>query len=415
MGFCLFNNVAVAARRALDRWGAERVLILDWDVHHGNGTNDIFHRDPDVLYVSIHESPLYPGTGPASDTGSGPGEGYTVNLPVPAGSGDAAWCSLVEHVVVLARARVPPAADPALGRLRRARARSARGLPRDARGLRADGGEHARPGRRARRAARRGARGRLRPRGAGRVDGGDARGGGRRGAGGASGRDACIRWPRRPRGGWRSAGRWWVPSRASSPAGSVWSRRCWCSAEVLWPVLVVLLPVLLLWPGGGAAARGGALAGGGAAVARAAVVVAGAAAWSAGCGGGGRLGRRGRRRRRLRVDRRGGLVVVREGDEGDGQRDAGEQDRRPRGPRPARASSAWGRAGCGRARRSPGTRPDRGRSVAPQRGQATVPGAGGAPGGATLTARGARRCGWATRCGVAVGRPRCRLLVDRGA
>ena len=64
MGFCLFNNVAVAARRALDRWGAERVLILDWDVHHGNGTNDIFHRDPDVLYVSIHESPLYPGHGP---------------------------------------------------------------------------------------------------------------------------------------------------------------------------------------------------------------------------------------------------------------------------------------------------------------------------------------------------------------
>ena len=99
MGFCLFNNAAVAARRALDRWDAERVLILDWDVHHGNGTNDIFHRDPDVLYVSIHESPLYPGTGPASDVGSGPGEGYTVNLPVPAGSGDAAWCSLVEHVV----------------------------------------------------------------------------------------------------------------------------------------------------------------------------------------------------------------------------------------------------------------------------------------------------------------------------
>jgi len=100
MGFCLFNNVAVAARRALDRWGAERVLILDWDVHHGNGTNDIFHRDPTVLYVSIHESPLYPGTGPAGDAGSGPGEGYTVNLPVPAGSGDAVWCSLVEHVAM---------------------------------------------------------------------------------------------------------------------------------------------------------------------------------------------------------------------------------------------------------------------------------------------------------------------------
>jgi acetoin utilization deacetylase AcuC-like enzyme len=99
MGFCLFNNVAVAARRALDRWGAERVLVVDWDVHHGNGTNDIFHRDPDVLYVSIHESPLYPGTGPAGDVGSGAGEGYTVNLPVPSGSGDAVWCSLVEHVV----------------------------------------------------------------------------------------------------------------------------------------------------------------------------------------------------------------------------------------------------------------------------------------------------------------------------
>jgi acetoin utilization deacetylase AcuC-like enzyme len=99
MGFCLFNNAAVAARRALDRWGAARVMIFDWDVHHGNGTNDIFHTEPDVLYVSIHESPLYPGTGPAGDEGSGAGKGYTVNLPVPAGSGDAAWCSLVEHVV----------------------------------------------------------------------------------------------------------------------------------------------------------------------------------------------------------------------------------------------------------------------------------------------------------------------------
>jgi acetoin utilization deacetylase AcuC-like enzyme len=100
MGFCLFANVAVAARRALDRWGVDRVLIVDWDVHHGNGTNDIFHADPDVLFVSIHESPLYPGTGPASDRGSGAGEGLTVNLPVPGGSGDAVWCSLVEHVVV---------------------------------------------------------------------------------------------------------------------------------------------------------------------------------------------------------------------------------------------------------------------------------------------------------------------------
>ena len=98
MGFCFFDSVAVAARRATDAHALERVLILDWDVHHGNGTNDIFHASDEVLFVSIHESPLYPGTGPASDVGSGAGEGYTVNLPVPPGSGDAAWRSLIEHV-----------------------------------------------------------------------------------------------------------------------------------------------------------------------------------------------------------------------------------------------------------------------------------------------------------------------------
>jgi acetoin utilization deacetylase AcuC-like enzyme len=98
MGFCYFGNVAAAALRARSAHGAERVLIVDWDVHHGNGTNDIFHADPGVLFMSIHESPLYPGTGPASDAGSGPGLGYTVNVPVPAGTGDAAYRSLVEHV-----------------------------------------------------------------------------------------------------------------------------------------------------------------------------------------------------------------------------------------------------------------------------------------------------------------------------
>jgi acetoin utilization deacetylase AcuC-like enzyme len=108
MGFCLFNTIAVAAQHALDAHGLERVLILDWDVHHGNGTNDIFHASDRVLFASIHESPLYPGSGPASDTGSGPGEGFTVNLPVPGGSGDETWCSLVEHAVVpLARAYRP--------------------------------------------------------------------------------------------------------------------------------------------------------------------------------------------------------------------------------------------------------------------------------------------------------------------
>ena len=78
--------------------GAERVLILDWDVHHGNGTNEIFHADPSVLFVSIHESPLYPGHGPGVRRRLGRGEGYTVNLPVPGGTGDAGYRSLVEHV-----------------------------------------------------------------------------------------------------------------------------------------------------------------------------------------------------------------------------------------------------------------------------------------------------------------------------
>src|SRR5207248_411274 len=72
----------------------------DWDVHHGNGTNDIFHASDRVLFASIHQSPLYPGTGPAQDIGSGPGRGFTVNLPVPPGTGDETFCSLVEHVAV---------------------------------------------------------------------------------------------------------------------------------------------------------------------------------------------------------------------------------------------------------------------------------------------------------------------------
>ena len=108
MGFCLFNNVAVAARHALDARGLERVMILDWDVHHGNGTNDIFHDSDRVLFVSIHQSPLYPGTGPAGDVGSGPAQGFTVNLPVGPGSGDEVFCSLVDRVAVpLARAFAP--------------------------------------------------------------------------------------------------------------------------------------------------------------------------------------------------------------------------------------------------------------------------------------------------------------------
>src|SRR4051812_47557623 len=98
MGFCFFGKAAIAARRATSAHGLERVMIVDWDVHHGNGTNDTFHGDADVLFLSLHEWPLYPGTGPASDVGSGAGEGFTVNLPVPGGTGDLGYGSLVEHV-----------------------------------------------------------------------------------------------------------------------------------------------------------------------------------------------------------------------------------------------------------------------------------------------------------------------------
>ena len=99
MGFCLFNNAAVAAAQAKATHGVDRVLILDWDVHHGNGTEEIFYASDEVLYVSIHQSPLYPGTGAASDVGRGDGQGYTVNLPVAPGTGGEEYLALVQHVV----------------------------------------------------------------------------------------------------------------------------------------------------------------------------------------------------------------------------------------------------------------------------------------------------------------------------
>jgi acetoin utilization deacetylase AcuC-like enzyme len=104
MGFCLFDNVAVAAALAIAELGVERVFILDWDVHHGNGTAAAFDDRADVLFASIHQGGIFPGSGARDDVGSGPGEGYTINLPVPAGSGEETWLPLIEEVVL-------PAAD----------------------------------------------------------------------------------------------------------------------------------------------------------------------------------------------------------------------------------------------------------------------------------------------------------------
>ena len=104
MGFCLLNNVAIGARYVQRRYDVGKVLIVDWDVHHGNGTQKAFYEDASVFYFSVHQYPYYPGTGRESDTGVGEGKGYTMNVPLPAGSGD-------DEYVRAFREKLVPAAE----------------------------------------------------------------------------------------------------------------------------------------------------------------------------------------------------------------------------------------------------------------------------------------------------------------
>jgi len=107
-GFCLFNHVAIAARHALDAHGLRRVFILDWDVHHGDGTHDLFRATNAVLYSSVHQAGIFPGTGPLHDIGARDGLGFAINLPVPKGSDEDTWLSLVEHIAIPAAAEFGP-------------------------------------------------------------------------------------------------------------------------------------------------------------------------------------------------------------------------------------------------------------------------------------------------------------------
>ncbi|MFC2006906.1 histone deacetylase [Chloroflexota bacterium] len=108
MGFCLFNNVAIAAKYALANHKLQRILIIDFDVHHGNGTQEAFYDNPQVLYISTHQFPLYPGTGSIEETGTGKAKGTNINIPLPAGCGDREYLQVFEQVVLPAARRFKP-------------------------------------------------------------------------------------------------------------------------------------------------------------------------------------------------------------------------------------------------------------------------------------------------------------------
>lgn len=108
MGFCLLGNVPIAARHAQKTYGIERVMIVDYDVHHGNGTEAMFYDDDSILFISSHQYPFYPGTGAVTDTGRGKGEGFTVNIPLTPGHGDTSFAALYEQVVWPAAERFKP-------------------------------------------------------------------------------------------------------------------------------------------------------------------------------------------------------------------------------------------------------------------------------------------------------------------
>jgi acetoin utilization deacetylase AcuC-like enzyme len=108
MGFCLFNTMAVGAEYLKRIHGAKKILIMDWDVHHGNGTQDAFYDDPSVLFISTHQFPFYPGSGAINEVGVNAGAGFTINVPLPAGCGDAEYLQVFEQVVVPAAEKFAP-------------------------------------------------------------------------------------------------------------------------------------------------------------------------------------------------------------------------------------------------------------------------------------------------------------------